>query len=77
MDEAPQIGWKEDITKPVDIVWFDNHGEAGRLYVDGEDGRLKFKGDVDASAKSFFEHLIKEYCEPYIEQEIARRKEND
>lgn len=39
--------------------------ESGCLFI-GEDGRFRFEGDVDASAKIFFEHLIKQYIDPYI-----------
>ncbi len=51
--------------------------EVGRLYVDEKDGKLKFSGNIDASAKVFFEHLIKQYCDSYIEKEIAKRKKNE
>ena len=38
--------------------------EQGRLYIDEKDGKFKFEGDVDASARIFFEHLIKQYIDP-------------
>ena len=57
--------------KPInDMFWIqfndmDVNTEVGRLYV--EDGQLKFKGNVDASAKIFFDSVIALYNNSIIQ----------
>lgn len=48
---------------PYSIIFKDeNNNEIGRLYVTSP---MRFEGNVDESARLFFEHLIKRYMEPH------------
>lgn len=55
-----------DVSHSNSIVFKDNNGtEVGRLKF--ENGKVLFEGDVDASAKQFFETVIKDKVKNYIE----------
>ena len=62
-NEPAEPNWIDPHTGPIDFVFFDGHGEAGRLYID-DDGHMKFKGNIDKSAREFFKYVIRWYCEP-------------
>ena len=47
---------------------------AGELYMDHE-GVLHFKGDMDASARIFFDSWLKPACDNYIQEELKRGKQ--
>ncbi len=45
----------------------------GRLFV-GQNGKMEFEGDVEDSARIFFDHL-KKFIDPYIEKKLEKAKE--
>ncbi|MCK5608337.1 hypothetical protein KAR91_41025 [Candidatus Pacearchaeota archaeon] len=44
----------------------------GRLIVN-DDGKLKFEGDVEESARIFFEECLKPMCEKYIKELLSQQ----
>ena len=61
-DEVIEMALFENIT-PACNMTFNNGKEVGQLY--WTDGELKFEGNMDESAKLFFEFL-KPYVDEYI-----------
>jgi hypothetical protein len=60
-------------TVPRNIVFFDNNQkEVGRI--DWTDGIIKFDGDVDESAKIFFEFLLRETAEKLKKENIKLKE---
>jgi len=59
--------WEINWPKPPQAFAFfgDEDQEVGRLSWDG--GAVKFKGDMDESAKVFFEYMFKKYADQYCE----------
>ena len=49
----------------------DSSKEVGRLYWD--DGIMKFKGITEQSAQAFFDYLLDNLVNPYIEKKVKEK----
>jgi len=61
----------KSIDQRFNIIFSDNEKEVGELYWD--DGILKFKGNMDESAKVFIEHFIGPNLKIYLEENDGKQ----